>query len=69
MEPENLITVMQAAKFLGVSKQLVYLWVERKEIPHFHVNGSRRIGLLISDLEAYRATFKQEVGNGKTQKT
>jgi excisionase family DNA binding protein len=69
MDVEYPITVKEAAKFLGVSKQLVYRWVERKEIPHIRVCGGRRIGLLISDLQPFRATFKQEVGNGKTEKT
>jgi excisionase family DNA binding protein len=67
MEPEYPVTVNVAAKFLGVSEQLVYLKVERKEIPHFRVG--RRIGFLMSALEAYRATLIQEVENGKTEKT
>ena len=33
------ITVKEAARFLGVSPQTVYLWVERKQIPHFRVMG------------------------------
>ena len=67
-EPEYPMTVQEAAKFLGVSPQSVYLWVERKQIPHLRVMG-RNIRFLISDLEPFRATFKQEVGNGKTEKT
>ena len=64
--PLNLpITVKEAARFLGVSPQTVYLWVERKQIPHLRVMG-RNIRFLKSDLEPFRATFKQEVGNGKT---
>ena len=27
------LTVKEAAKYLGVSSQTVYLWVERKQIP------------------------------------
>jgi len=57
--------VQQAAIYLGVSVQTVYLWVERKQIPHLRVMG-RNIRSLRSDLEAFRATFKQEVGDGKT---
>jgi hypothetical protein len=34
METECPMTVRQAAKFLGISPQTVYLWVERKQIPH-----------------------------------
>ena len=33
------INVKEAARFLGVSQQTVYLWVERKQIPHFRVMG------------------------------
>ena len=55
------LTVRQAAVFLGVSPQTVYLWVERKQIPHLRVMG-RNIRFLKSDLEPFRATFKQEVG-------
>ena len=60
------LTVRQAAVFLGVSPQTVYLWVERKQIPHLRVMG-RNIRFLKSDLEPFRAQFKQEVGNGKTE--
>jgi excisionase family DNA binding protein len=47
---------------LGVSPQTVYLWVERKQIPHFRVMG-RNIRFLKSDLQPFRAQFKQEVEN------
>ncbi|HEY7352694.1 MAG TPA: helix-turn-helix domain-containing protein [Terriglobales bacterium] len=60
------LTVRQAAVFLGVSPQTVYLWVERKQIPHLRVMG-RSIRFLKSDLEPFRATFKQEVGIAKTE--
>jgi excisionase family DNA binding protein len=53
-------TVRQAALFLGVSPQTVYLWVERKQIPHLRVMG-RNIRFLKSALEPFRAQFKQEV--------
>ena len=59
------LTVRQAAFYLGVSRQTVYLWVERKQIPHLRVMG-RNIRFLRADLEPFRATFKQEVGDGKT---
>ena len=58
------MTVKDAARFLGVSAQTVYLWVERKQIPHLRVMG-RNIRFLKSDLEPFRAQFKQEVENGK----
>jgi len=44
----------------------VYLWVERKQIPHLRVMG-RNIRFLESDLKPFRAQFKQEVGIGKTE--
>ena len=54
------ISVREAAQFLGVSRQTVYLWVERKQIPHLRVMG-RNIRFLKSDLETFRASFKQEM--------
>jgi excisionase family DNA binding protein len=59
------INVKEAARFLGVSQQTVYLWVERKQIPHLRVMG-RNIRFLRSELEPFRAQFKHEVENGKT---
>jgi len=59
------LNVREAAVYLGVSIQTVYLWVERKQIPHLRVMG-RNIRFLKSDLEPFRATFKQEVGIVKT---
>jgi excisionase family DNA binding protein len=57
------LTVREAARYLGVSPQTVYLWVERKQIPHLRVMG-RNIRFLKSDLEPFRASFKQEMENG-----
>ncbi len=59
-------TVKDAARFLGVSPSLVYAYVERKQIPHLRVMG-RNIRFLKSDLEPFRARFRQEVENGKTE--
>jgi len=56
------LTVREAAKYLGVSPQTVYLWVERKQIPHLRVMG-RNIRFLKSDLETFRASFKQGMEN------
>jgi excisionase family DNA binding protein len=56
------LTVREAADFLGVSPQTVYLWVERKQIPHLRVMG-RNIRFLKPDLETFRASFKQEMEN------
>jgi excisionase family DNA binding protein len=58
------LSVRDAAVYLGVSPQTVYLWVERKQIPHLRVMG-RNIRFLKSDLEPFRASFKQEMENGK----
>ena len=59
-DQEPPMTVRDAAHFLGVSPQTVYLWVERKQIPHLRVMG-RNIRFLESDLRPFRAQFKQEV--------
>jgi excisionase family DNA binding protein len=63
---EGPMRVREAAIFLGVSPQTVYLWVERKQIPHLRVMG-RNIRFLKSDLEPFRAQFKQEVENWQDQ--
>ena len=60
------LRVREAAIFLGVSPQTVYLWVERRQIPHLRVMG-RNIRFLKSELEPFRAQFKQEIRNGKTE--
>ena len=62
---EHPLTVPEAARYLGVSPQTVYRWVERKQIPHLRVMG-RNIRFLKSDLTSFRALFKQEMENGKT---
>ena len=65
--PEELpLTVREASAYLGVSVQTVYLWVERKQIPHLRVMG-RNIRFLKSELEPFRAQFKQEVENWRDQ--
>jgi excisionase family DNA binding protein len=61
-ETEPPMRVKEAAKFLGVSPQTVYLWVERKQIPHLRVMG-RNIRFLKSDLEPFRASFREEMVN------
>ena len=63
LSEEYPLTVREAAKYLGVSPQCVYLWVERKQIPHLRVMG-RNIRFLKSELETFRASFKQEMENG-----
>jgi len=53
------INVQEAARFLGVSSQTVYLWVERRAVPHLRMG--RCIRFLRSDLESFRKGFKQSV--------
>ena len=60
------MNVKDAARFLGVSTQTVYLWVERRRIPHLRVMG-RNIRFLKSDLLPFRAQFRQEVENATTE--
>jgi excisionase family DNA binding protein len=52
-------SVRQAARFLGVSAQTLYLWVARRQIPHLRIMG-RNIRFLRADLERFRATFRQD---------
>src|ERR1700688_2840053 len=56
------IRVREAAVFLGVSPQTVYLRVERKQILHLRVMG-RNIRFLKSELEPFRAQF--QTGGGE----
>ena len=49
-------TVPETANFLGVSPQTVYLWVERKQIPHFRMMG-RAIRFRLSELDSWRQQF------------
>jgi excisionase family DNA binding protein len=62
---ERPLTVPRAADYLGVSKQTVSLWVERKQILHLRVMG-QNIRFLRADLEPFRPTFREEVRDGKT---
>jgi excisionase family DNA binding protein len=64
-DPNLPMSVRDAARLLGVSPQTVYLWVERKQIPHLRVMG-RNIRFLWADLLPFREQFKREVENGKT---
>src|SRR5262249_10824546 len=59
-------SVSQTARFLGVSPQTVYLWVERRQIPHLRVIG-RNIRFLREDLERFRATFRREPPGPRVQ--
>jgi excisionase family DNA binding protein len=56
------LTVREAARYLGVSPQTVYLWVERKQIPHLRVMGCD-LRLSKSDLRSLRSSVRQEMEN------
>jgi excisionase family DNA binding protein len=60
------MTVKEAARFLGISQQTLYVWVGAKQIPHLRVMG-RNIRFLQSELQSFRAKFRQEVENGTTE--
>lgn len=60
------LTVREAALYLGVSVQTIYVWIEGRRIPHLRVMG-RNIRFLKSDLESFRARFRQEVANAMAQ--
>ncbi len=47
--------VKAAARFLGVSRSLVYAYVERKQIPHFRIGRCIRFSL--SELAKWRQQF------------
>jgi excisionase family DNA binding protein len=53
---ERPVDVKEAAKFLGVSRSLVYAYVERKQIPHFRMMG-RAIRFRLSELDSWRQQF------------
>ena len=57
---EYAVDVKTAARFLGVSRSLVYAYVERKQIPHFRMRG-RSVRFRLSELEEWR---KQSHVNG-----
>jgi excisionase family DNA binding protein len=59
---EVAVDVKAAARFLGVSRSLVYAYVERKQIPHFRMMG-RSIRFSLSELEKWRQQFFVEWRN------
>ncbi len=58
---EELVDVRGAARFLGVSRSLVYAYVERKQIPHFRIMG-RSVRFNISELDKWRQQFRVHGG-------
>ena len=60
------LSVREAAVYFGRRPPNGYLWVGRKQILHVRVMG-RNIRFLKSDLEPFRAQFKNEVENGETK--
>jgi len=61
---EVAVDVKAAARFLGVSRSLVYAYVERKQIPHFRMMG-RAIRFSLSELEKWRRKFFVDGGIGE----
>jgi excisionase family DNA binding protein len=53
---ESPVDAKQAAAILGVSRSLVYAWVERKQIPHYRMMG-RAIRFRLSELATWREQF------------
>jgi len=54
----NLITPVELAEFLGVSKSSVYLLVETRKLPFYKVGGSLRFKM--TDIEEYLKTVRVE---------
>ena len=51
METKLLLTVIEAAELLGISRTAIYLLLQRGEIPSVKIGRSRRIKRI--DLESY----------------
>jgi len=60
-ELEYPVDVKVAARFLGVSRSLIYAYVERKRIPHYRMMG-RAIRFRISELAKWRQQFYVDGG-------
>ena len=58
---EELVDVRSAARFPGVSRSLVYAYVERKQIPHFRMMG-RSVRFNLSELDKWRQQFRVHGG-------
>ena len=54
---EPLVTVEEAAAFLGVQPGTVYLWAETGRLPSYKIGALRRFRL--SDLEAYLESLRE----------
>ena len=54
----SLITPVELAKFLGISKSSVYLLVETRKLPFYKVGGSLRFKM--SDIEEYLQRVRVE---------
>ena len=52
--------VKAAAHFLGVSRSLIYAYVEQKQIPHFRIG--RCIRFRLSELDLWRQQFHVDGG-------
>ena len=59
--PRALVDVRSAASFLGVSRSLIYAYVERKQIPHYRLMG-RSIRFRLAELAEWREQFHVDGG-------
>jgi excisionase family DNA binding protein len=59
--PRTLVDVRSAASFLGVSRSLIYAYVERKQIPHYRLMG-RSIRFRLAELAEWREQFHVDGG-------
>ena len=66
--PNDLLDVTEAAKYLNLAKQTVYIKVSKREIPH--IKQGKKLRFLKSDLLAWleqgrKATTKEIKANGE----
>jgi excisionase family DNA binding protein len=55
--PEPLVSVEEAAAFLGVRPGTVYLWAETGRIPSYKIGARRRFRL--SELDAHLRAYRE----------
>ncbi len=59
------MSVKDAAERAGVSPSLIYEWCDERRLAHYRVGGAGKRGKIAieqSDLDAFLATLKVEVG-------
>ncbi len=60
-QAEDLMTVEQAAKFLGMTKSGIYSKIWKKEIPYIKLKGSNRVRLSRRRLTVWLSEGEQEL--------